>query len=672
MAAARYFGYFRPAMTHPIPLRATLRLLSAAGLLAACAPATPQAPASTAAAPVPNQFADATLRQIGTAQDERNTTALLPFLQNSRARYRQAAALALASVQDKAATAPLLVLLTDPDPATQRAASYALGQTADSTAVDALSKRIPAAGSATQRRYLFEALGRCVTRTSLRKLWRATPTPDTTSAVGLAWGLFRAGSRGLTSEEAVARAVALLEARQPLAARQGAAFTLARTPRLDLTPYQSALTLATTDADPVVRAAAATALGKVKNPTIAPSLISLVRQDTDFRVRVSALRAMNGTMYAPVKETAWDALTHPSNQVAVTAAEFFLAHASGEPGRQFLEKATKINDWRVRATLLAAALKLGGSEQGAIRNTIQERHTAATNPYEKGYLLKALAEDPAAYEFVERATFAAGQPLVVGSYGMEALVAIRRLPTFPAAQQAAFALTLRRAIQGGDVTIMGTAAEALRDPQLDLRRLLPNAGFVVAARNKLVLPRDLEAWQSLQQTIDYLQNRPTTPVPVAKAATHPIDWTVVQRIPTRQRVLVRTSQGSITLQLRVEDAPGSVASFVQLVEQGFYNNKTFHRVVPNFVAQGGCPRGDGSGSTDYNLRSEFGDLRYGEGAVGLASAGKDTESCQWFITHAPTPHLDGRYTIFAQVVQGMDVVQRLAIGDKILRVEMVR
>ncbi|OUJ73303.1 peptidylprolyl isomerase [Hymenobacter crusticola] len=141
-------------------------------------------------------------------------------------------------------------------------------------------------------------------------------------------------------------------------------------------------------------------------------------------------------------------------------------------------------------------------------------------------------------------------------------------------------------------------------------------------------------------------------------------------MPASQRATVRTSKGTIVFQLLVNEAPGSVASFVELTRQGFYNGKTIHRVVPNFVAQGGCPRGDGWGSTDYNIRSEFADLRYGEGAVGLASAGKDTESCQWFITHSPTPHLDGRYTIFAQVVSGMDVVSRLEIGDRIERVDL--
>ena len=115
----------------------------------------------------------------------------------------------------------------------------------------------------------------------------------------------------------------------------------------------------------------------------------------------------------------------------------------------------------------------------------------------------------------------------------------------------------------------------------------------------------------------------------------------------------------------------SVATFVTLAKKGFYDGKTFHRVIANFVAQGGCPRGDGFGGLDYSIASEFAPLNYGTGYVGLASAGKDTESCQWFITHSPTPHLDGNYTIFAKVVEGMDVVLKLMIGDKIESVKLI-
>ena len=118
------------------------------------------------------------------------------------------------------------------------------------------------------------------------------------------------------------------------------------------------------------------------------------------------------------------------------------------------------------------------------------------------------------------------------------------------------------------------------------------------------------------------------------------------------------------MRLLVQQTPISVANFVALARSGFFNGKIFHRVVPNFVAQVGCPRGDGFGSLDYTISSELLPAHYDtEGFVGMASAGNHTECSQWFITHSPTLHLDPNYTIFAKVTEGMDVVHRLDVGD---------
>ncbi len=114
-----------------------------------------------------------------------------------------------------------------------------------------------------------------------------------------------------------------------------------------------------------------------------------------------------------------------------------------------------------------------------------------------------------------------------------------------------------------------------------------------------------------------------------------------------------------------EHAPLTVDNFVTLARRGYFNNLTFHRVVPNFVAQGGDPRGDGSGGPGYQIRCEINEATYERGAVGMALSGKDTGGSQWFVTHSPQPHLDGGYTVFGRVVEGMDVVDRLARGDHI-------
>jgi cyclophilin family peptidyl-prolyl cis-trans isomerase len=114
-----------------------------------------------------------------------------------------------------------------------------------------------------------------------------------------------------------------------------------------------------------------------------------------------------------------------------------------------------------------------------------------------------------------------------------------------------------------------------------------------------------------------------------------------------------------------EDAPLNVDNFVQLARRRYFNGIVFHRVVPNFVIQGGDPRGDGNGGPGYQIRCEINEVPYRRGAVGMALSGKDTGGSQWFVTHAPQPHLDGGYTVFGNVIAGMEVVDRIARGDVI-------
>jgi len=126
---------------------------------------------------------------------------------------------------------------------------------------------------------------------------------------------------------------------------------------------------------------------------------------------------------------------------------------------------------------------------------------------------------------------------------------------------------------------------------------------------------------------------------------------------------VTTDKGSFTIELLPEAAPLTVDNFVQLAQRDYYRNVTIHRVVPNFVIQDGDPRGDGNGGPGYSIRCEINQLLYDRAAVGMALSGKDTGGSQWFVTHAPQPHLDGGYTIFGRVTAGMDVVDRIARGD---------
>ncbi len=129
-------------------------------------------------------------------------------------------------------------------------------------------------------------------------------------------------------------------------------------------------------------------------------------------------------------------------------------------------------------------------------------------------------------------------------------------------------------------------------------------------------------------------------------------------------ITLLTDQGDVTIELLGDRAPRTAANFWRLCAKGFFGGRAFHRVVPNFVVQDGCRRGDGWGGPGYTIRCEYNDLTYERGMVGMALSGKDTGGSQFFICHAPQPHLDGRYTIFGRVVSGMEVVDQIQIGDK--------
>lgn len=132
-------------------------------------------------------------------------------------------------------------------------------------------------------------------------------------------------------------------------------------------------------------------------------------------------------------------------------------------------------------------------------------------------------------------------------------------------------------------------------------------------------------------------------------------------------VTLTTNRGDIVIDLFPEHAPKTVNNFLFLVDEGFYDGITFHRVIPNFMIQGGDPTGTGRGGPGYTFEDEVEDnpLRHERGVLSMANAGPDTNGSQFFITHAPQPHLDGRHTVFGRVSDGLDVVDTISQGDVI-------
>jgi len=145
----------------------------------------------------------------------------------------------------------------------------------------------------------------------------------------------------------------------------------------------------------------------------------------------------------------------------------------------------------------------------------------------------------------------------------------------------------------------------------------------------------------------------------------------LQRVTGFTGAVVTTTEGRFTVVFDADTAPGAVANFVRLAQEGFFDDVVWHRIVPGFVAQTGCPRGDGSGGPGYLLPDEVSTVAYGAGSVGMArDSDWDTGGSQWFISTEDTPHLVGDYTRFGTVVQGMSVVRRLERGDRIIGIEI--
>lgn len=308
--------------------------------------------------------------------------------------------------------------------------------------------------------------------------------------------------------------------------------------------------------------------------------------------------------------------------------------------------------------------------------------------YIKGYILNALSGYWKNLEFIEQVSFDS-ESILVREFGYEALLNIRKDKRFlqfaddwnkqvskGISIENYFARIIKDAIETEDVSLLALSAEILRDSTIlsinksRIKIIYPNDSFIETAMNKLVMPRDVEIYGELFKTIQFRKGKKVEGQLIPDF-NNPINWELVERIPQNQKIEIRTSKGNIELQLWTNEAPSTVGRFVKLITDGFYNNKRLHRVVPGFVIQDGCPRGDGFGSTNETIRTEIGNKAFNKaGIIGMASAGTDTESCQWFITHCATPHLNGRYTAFGEVTEGMDVVHKLMHADEIFSIKI--
>ena len=613
---------------------------------------------------VTNSFQDKKLQTIYTFQDRRDHKQLQSFFSHLDPKYRRAAALACSSVQAAESVDSLGRLLEDPEASVRQAAAYALGQIGEESAEPALLASLKSETSPDVKRYILEALGKCGSANGLRILSRQNfPTSKPGLLVGQAMGLYRFGFRDIVSPQATAKAAALLHPTMPAECRLYSAAFLARNKAIDIQRYlQELIAMDRREYDAALRMQLVTAIGNTKLKEARDYLVSVLEQPIDYRIDVNCIGALAQYPYESVSGPILKKLESPDIHVAVKASDYILRYGKSEDSALYVSRAKSAAHWRVQANLLAAGLKFS-EERAGISKYIKSEFQKSSNRYQKGSLLKSLGHAPEQAEFIASQIFSA-KDKVIGTYGMEALIDI--LTNNPATHKKQIAPYLVNAIGSKDPAMVSLAAVALRDPELNFKALYTksNINFLKKAQVDCRLPQDLEAYRELQTTIGYFSGAPAKKQEEG-LHNNPIDWEAVASIQEDQHVILNTTKGAITIRLLVNEAPASVANFLRLMRSDYDKGVAFHRVVPNFVAQAGCPRGDGWGGPDYTIRSELGPRYYGEGAVGMASAGKDTEGSQWFITHSPTPHLDGRYSIFGIVESGMEVVHLLEVGDTV-------
>jgi len=654
-----------------------------------------------AAAPPPAAPRIEKMARLLELEDRRDTGQgeLDRYLHDADAGVRRRAALAAGRIGEASLAPSLVELMNDAEPEVRQMAAFALGLVGDGMAADRL---LAALGDpeAVVRGRAAEALGRiggagvaaAVARLVVDSI-PPGPRPltvrgDDPGALADPWLALRLSLLALARlKDAAAAEAALLDGGRPRFDWWVATYVAMRVESPRLRPV---LTAAAGASDPRSRALAARGLGALKDAAALDTVGTLLRDD-DPAVVVHALRAV-----AAIAAPRGTALVVPlvSAKNAVVAWEALRALAALPPDRGLRATvAALVGDERpwIRAAALPVlarldreefALVLSGLDPDPVwwvRAALAGALGASGDEMSVNVLLAAL-QDP------DARVLPAVLEAVRAARGPDAADTLRRhLAHDDFAVRAAAAEGLAALKTGGLTSALATAYERGKDDADPDARL--------AALEALAVQNDPAAWQALASAAE------TDPARVVRARAAallraagrpaplpgphlverpPFDYreAMAPYDPARTaglftpRARVRTSRGVIEIHLNVVEAPLASAAFLDLARQGFYDGLTFHRVVPDFVVQGGDPRGDGSGGPGFTLRDEVGQRPYGRGAVGLALAGKDTGGSQFFVTLSPQPHLDGNFTMLGWVAEGMDVAEAIRPGDTIEGIEV--
>ena len=630
------------------------------------------------------------IRDIYRLQARQDKDSLLYYIQHEDPSIRYAVARAFASYQDTTILDRLLPLLTDPNGDVRAMAAEAVGLIGLTESQAQLTSAFDGRDSA--RLYqkangaILEAMGRVGNAEYLRALSTISTyqTIDTLLLLGQARGIYRYALRDMIDPEGTATMVKYFSNTAiPFDVRLIAAHYLHRTPNIDLTPFADVLMADWhNESNPHLRMCLATAIGKLKTEPAKELLIQGLQDESDYRVKCNILRALQSYNDDAVHGVILEYTKSTNPAIAEVAAQFLVSQGKEKDASRYKATIEQCKTWQAKARLAEAANKnmtnMFSAAKTSLQNDIQLYLNRATNVYEKAAWLKAWASELRNFESLPKYT-SEDNHVVIRTQAVQSLIDAPKDKNFDAyfageghLIRSQIAGYLANAMRSGDPGILALIAGAITDPKTGLKDVMRDRrNDLNTAMTNLKLPSEMETYLEISRALKEY-NIESPPVSDDKKAFKAIDWAKVDKLTYQSKAHIVTSKGDIQLELYPERAPASVANFVQLAEQGFYNGKAFHRVVPNFVIQTGCPRGDGFGSLDFTIHSELSGAYYDdEGYIGMASAGPHTEGTQFFITHSPSPHLDGRYTIFGKVISGMDVVHKIEMGDTIDQINIL-
>jgi cyclophilin family peptidyl-prolyl cis-trans isomerase/HEAT repeat protein len=674
-------------------MKTILRLAAAAALLAACAPAAPPA------GPGPDAVTDAGLLRLADRREWNEAYLRAAAGQPALARR---AAWVMANLRRAEAVPVLAPLLASPDTAVAAMAAFALGQIGDTSAVAHLLPHADRQTIGARPTVLGEvamALGKLrhsQAKDALQALLTFAPRggPGVREAVGPAllavWRQPRplpveAVARWLDSQDAELRwraAYALARRAEPAAT--AALFRNARDPdalvrslvarslssamadssRVGADAAQDALyRMVTGDTSQIVRINALRSLGSYRTERALRVLTEAAGQGRDPYEVITAMESLQrmGTFAAPaaplldaavrdaatpvfVRQTALAALGVVDRQAALGV----LAHVENDPG------------WRLRAS----AARISAADSAA-REYLPRLVADPDGRVVSAALEAALAADTSARSI--RAVLLAalgGSDAIARTNALAGLAALADPATLPVVLDAYARAQTDSLNDAALAAVDAVGAIAKKDPSARRQFFarFPRSGdYLVRQRVQAALGDSVPgAWGAPLPLETGLSDAEYEAIVVAADAR------------PRPRAVIETSRGRIEVELFADAAPQTVRSFLALAERGFFDGQEWPRVVPNFVIQGGDPRGDTSGGPGYSIRDEINRHTYLRGTLGMALSGPDTGGSQWFVTHSPQPHLDGTYTVFGRVVRGMEVADDILPGDRIIRIREVR